>query len=44
MSEEVAVQDINFGNALLRGMLSLRYLYYHTNKAKIPVMTLMGYK
>ena len=36
-------QDINFGNAPLRGMLPLRYLYYRTNEAKIPVMTCMGY-
>ena len=37
-------EDINFGNAPLRGMLPLRYLYYHTNEAKIPAMTRMGYK
>ena len=36
-------QDINFGNAPLRGMLPLRYLYYRTNEAKIPAMTRMGY-
>ena len=32
-------QDIEFGNAQLCGMLPLRYLYYHANKAKIPAMT-----
>ena len=37
-------QDINFGNAPLCGMLPRRYLYYHTNEAKIPAMTRMGYK
>ena len=31
-------QDINFRNAPLHGMLPLRYLYYRTNKAKIPAM------
>ena len=30
--------DINFGNAPVRGMLPLRHLYYRTNEAKIPAM------
>ena len=34
--------DIHFGNAPVHGMLPLRYLYYRTNKAKIPTMTRMG--
>ena len=37
-------EDINYGNAPLRGMLPLRYLYYRTNEAKIPAMTCMGYQ
>ena len=34
--------DINFGNAPLRGLLPLRYLYYRANEAKIPATLRMG--
>ena len=36
--------DINFGNAPLRGMLPLRSLYYRMNEAKIPAMRRMGFE
>ena len=36
-------QDIHFGDAPLRGMLPLCYLYYRMNKAQIPAMMQMGY-
>ena len=35
--------NINFGNAPLRGLLPLRPLYYRINEAKIPATTRMGY-
>ena len=34
--------DINHGDAPLRGLLPLRYLYYRTNEAKIPATLRMG--
>ena len=36
--------DIHFGNAPLRGLLPLRYLYYRTNEGKIPAEIRMGFK
>ena len=35
--------DIHFGNAPLRGLLPLRYLYYRTNEGKIPAEIRMGF-
>ena len=36
--------DIHFGNAPVHGMLPLRFLYYHTNEAKISSMTRVGFE